>query len=113
MSALGERLRHDVAKYLTRAARNLGAAPISPALAALLARDLYEAPGGGRPSARFAELAAAVDEAAARRVGALFERLDALEPAVRARTEDAMRAAAALALEIAAAIEQATARGRA
>jgi len=108
MTAEAQRLRHDVAKYLTRAARNVGAAPIAPALAAMLARDLYEAPGGGRPSSRFAELAAAVDTETARRVAALFGRVDALEGAVRERDEPAMRAAAALALEIAGAIEQAT-----
>lgn len=108
MSDAAQRLRHDVAKYVTRAARNLGRAPISSALADLLIKDLYEAPGGGRPSARFAELASAVDTTTAARVRAIFVELDTLEPAVRRKDEPAMRAAAALALALAAAIEGAT-----
>lgn len=108
MTDAAQRLRHDVAKYVTRAARNLGRAPISPALADLLIKDLYEAPGGGRPAARFAELASAVDAATATRVRALFAELDRLEPAVRRKDEPAMRAAAAVALALGAAIEGAT-----
>lgn len=102
------RLRHDVAKYLTRAARNLSAAPIAPALAQMLGRDLYEAPGGGRPSARFAELARVLDAKSAAQVRALFAELDALEVEVRERREPAMRMAARVALDISAIIVKGT-----
>jgi hypothetical protein len=76
----------------------------------MLVRDLYEAPGGGRPAQRFAELAHAIDEPSGARIEALFIRLDALEAKVRARDEAAMREGAALALAIADAITSAERR---
>lgn len=94
------RLAHDVGKYLVRAARNLDAAPIPAPVADMLVRDLYEAPGGGRPAARFAALAHAIDEASAAKIAAAFLELDALEPGVRARREAAMRQGAAVAIAI-------------
>jgi hypothetical protein len=104
-----ERLRHDIGKYLVRVARNLSAGPVPPPLADLLARDLYESPAGGRPSAAFAQLAAAIDPASAELIAARFLRLDALEPAVRRHDVAALRAAADLALEIGRALDAALA----
>jgi len=101
-------LRHDIAKYLTRAARNLGAATVSAALAQMLVRDLYEAPQGGRPSQRFDQLAEVLDHGVTSEVKALFDQLDRIEAGVRAHDQDALRAGAAIALRIAALIEAAT-----
>jgi hypothetical protein len=95
-----ERLRHDIGKYLVRIARNLDEGPVPPPLADLLIRDLYESPGGGRPSAAFARLAAAIDQASAEMIAASFARLDALEEKARRHDGAALRAAADLALEI-------------
>jgi hypothetical protein len=102
-----ERLRHDIGKYLVRVARNLGDGPIPASLVDLLIRDLYESPGGGRPSHAFAARANAIDAAFATKIGACFARLDALEDDVRRRDELALRTAADLALEIGAALEAA------
>lgn len=101
-------LRHDVAKYLTRAARNLEDEPISTVLADMLIRDLYQSPTGGRPSRRFDELAAAVGERARAAITARFRELDALEVSIRGRDQVAMRRGAALALEIGRLLDDAT-----
>jgi hypothetical protein len=85
----------------------LSEGPVPSALADLLIRDLYESPGGGRPSAAFAALAAAIDPASAKRIASRFARLDALETEVRGRDGSALRAAADLALEIGRALDAA------
>lgn len=95
-------LAHDVGKYVARIARNVPAGgPFPSALAPLLAKDLYEAPGGGRPSARFEALAAALpasdalDEARAH-----LAAIDALEGAVREADPAACVEACRRALEV-------------
>lgn len=101
------RLRH-LAKYLTRAARNLGAGPIAPALATMLVRDLYEALDGGRPSRAFSRDAEVLPPTDAHAIGLAFEALDRLEARVRAGDEPAMRDAARIALRIAGSIHDGT-----
>jgi hypothetical protein len=103
------RLRHDVARYLTRAACNARNGPIPPALGALLVDDLYVSPTGGRPSARFAEVEDLLPPEVAARIRALFDEIDALERRVRDLDEHALRCAADAALGIAALIDDATA----
>lgn len=106
MSAPGEtaayaRLAHDVGKYVARIAHNIGPDAIPEVLVAMLARDLYELPGGRPASAVFDDLSAALGgepELGAAR--AHLEAIDALEAGVRAGDQGAMHAAAALALEV-------------
>lgn len=95
------RLAHDVGKYVARIAHNVGAGPIPAPLAKLLARDLYELPGGRRASAVFEERSASMPEAdELREARAHLEAIDGLEERVRAADEGAMREAAAHALEV-------------
>ena len=101
------RLRH-LAKYLTRAARNLGAGPISPALGVMLVRDLYEAIDGGTPFHAFLRDADALSQADAHAIGLAFAALDRLETRVRACDQPAMRDAAEIALRIAGSIHDCT-----
>jgi len=104
-AALAAQLAHDIGKYVARGACNVRAGePLPAALLALIARDLYELPGGRRASARFAELAAPLragpPQPALERCAGLLAAIDALEPAVRAGEEPALRRAAALALQV-------------
>jgi hypothetical protein len=100
-AAIYARLSHDVGKYIARIAHNIGDGPIPGALAPLLARDLYELPGGRAASDVLAErsknLPEAPELAAAR---ADLAAIDALEPRVRAAEDAALREAAALALRV-------------
>lgn len=106
------RLLHDVGKYIARAALNLpDAGPIAPALAQLLARDLYALAPGQRASSRFGELAAGVGGAAAEapaltRCRELLAEIDGLEARVRAGEPEALRLAARHAREIAALLHE-------
>lgn len=91
-------LAHDVGKYVARIARNVPPrGPIPAPLIPMLAKDLYELPGGKRASERFRELAPDGEPAAARTA---LEEIDALEAEVRAGDEAACRRACALALEV-------------
>lgn len=104
------RLSHDVGKYIARAARNVPpSGPIPPALVDLMVKDLYAIDGKQRASAVFSARAesegAALDE-----VRASLAEIDALEPRVRAREEEAVRRAVVLALSISDALD-ALARG--
>jgi hypothetical protein len=103
--ALAARLAHDIGKYVARGACNVrDGEVIAEPVARLMTRDLYELAPGCRASRRFTELAAGLrgagEDARFARCDRLFERIDALEPAVRAGDERALRGAAALALEI-------------
>ena len=93
-------LVHDVAKYLTRMARNLPKeGPIPEVLGVMLAKDLYETHRGKPASARFDELSQAIDDAALRgELRAKLTEIDALESQIRSGDAAAMRRAAALAL---------------
>ncbi|MGE0786026.1 MAG: hypothetical protein AB7S26_10085 [Sandaracinaceae bacterium] len=91
-------LAHDIGKYVCRIARNVpDGGPFPAALAPLLAKDLYELPGGGRPSAAFDARAPSGDLPEVR--GA-FARIDAIEPDVRAGDPTACLEACALARAI-------------
>lgn len=91
-------LAHDVGKYVARIARNVPAGgPVPAPLIPLLAKDLYELPGGKRASARFAELAPDGEPTSAREA---LREIDALEPRVRAADQDACLRACSLALEV-------------
>ncbi|MCZ7685454.1 MAG: hypothetical protein M5U28_44430 [Sandaracinaceae bacterium] len=95
------RLAHDVGKYVARVARNVSAgAPVPSALLPMLARDLYELPGGQRASARFEALAGALGGPRVERARASLAAIDALEARVRAAEPEACREACALALEV-------------
>lgn len=93
-------LRHDVAKYLTRVARNLPQdGPIPEDLGSMLAKDLYETHRGRPASARFDELSEAIDDAGLREaLRARLTEIDTLEAEVRRGEAVAMRRAAELAL---------------
>lgn len=95
-------LAHDVGKYIARIARNVPETGAFPgALVPLLAKDLYEAPGGGRPSARFAALAAELPpHAALEEAAAHLRAIDALEGDVRGGDEAACREACRRALAV-------------
>jgi hypothetical protein len=105
------RLQHDVGKYVSRIARNLDGRTVTRALIDLLLRDLYEAPGGGRPAQRFAALSACLAPEARAPITARFVELDALEAALRRGDETAARHAAGIALDIARAIDDAPESG--
>lgn len=102
---LTAQLAHDVGKYLARTARNL---PIEGAvdaeLLAMLCRDLYGDARSAAPSVRFAAIAVELEPLAAdARLGqarALLDELGRREAAVRAGQPQAVRQAAALALQI-------------
>lgn len=93
------RLAHDVGKYVARIAKNVPPdGPVPPPLVGLLAKDLYERPGGGRPSEHFAALAP--DDPALTPVHEALAAIDALEADVRAGDDAACRRACALAREV-------------
>jgi len=96
------RLAHDVGKYLARIARNVPeGGPVPEALVPLLAKDLYELPGGGRPSARFEELAAPLGgDARLDRARELLAAIDALAARVRAGEQEACAGACEMAREV-------------
>lgn len=109
--SVAARLAHDVGKYVARIAHNVPPdGPIPSGLVPLLAKDLYEHPGGGRPSARFAELAP--DDPALRPVREALAAIDALEADVRAADDAACRRACALALEVEGALRAYAAEAR-
>ena len=106
------RLAHDVGKYIARIARNVPEdGPVPAALVPLLVKDLYEAPGGGRPSERFEALAATLSDPRLAVVRADLAALDALEPAVRAAEERACREACRLARGIESALRSVAGEG--
>lgn len=91
-------LAHDVGKYVARTARNLPPeGEIPRVLVDMLCRDLYALTETQRASERFEELAVGLDLATCRE---RFAEIDSLEPRVRAGELEAVRRAAALALEI-------------
>lgn len=95
------RLAHDVGKYVARIARNVAeGSDVPAALVPLLAKDLYEAPGGGRPSARFAELAEGIDDRRLDEARGLLARIDAIEADVRAGAREACNEACVAALRV-------------
>ena len=91
MSAVGA-LHHDVGKRIARTARNVRDVPRTPAILAMLVKDLYAIDGSHRASSVFE----------ARIAG--LERIDAIEPSVRAHDAAAVDEAIALALEVSATI---------
>lgn len=95
-------LVHDVGKYVARIARNVPpSGPVPPSLVPLLAKDLYELPGGLRASQRFEQLldtAPPPEPLEALRV--TFRTIDELEVAVRRGDQAACRRACELALEV-------------
>jgi hypothetical protein len=101
---LSARLVHDVAKYVARTARNVGAEPFSPDLVAMLCRDLFALPRG-RASAVFEELARPIEDVIGRqpafaRARDLLGQIDALEASVRQGEPAALARAVAAALAV-------------
>lgn len=102
---LTAQLVHDVGKYIARTARNLATDIVMDAeLLTMLSRDLYGDDKAGRPAARFAVLAAELRQlwadAPLAPVEHLLVELERSEAAVRAGQPEAVRQAAALALQI-------------
>jgi hypothetical protein len=93
-------LTHDVAKYVTRIARNLpNDGPIPEVLGAMLVKDLYETHRGRPASVCFDDLSQAIIDVDVRtQLRAHLTEIDALEARVRNGDAEAMRRAAALAL---------------
>jgi predicted RNA-binding protein associated with RNAse of E/G family len=101
---LAARLVHDVAKYVSRTARNLTSQALSPDLVAMLCRDLFALPRG-RASAVFAELARPLEQTLGlrpelERARSLLADIDALEAAVRDGQPAALQRAAQAALAV-------------
>ncbi len=102
---LAARGAHAVGKSPARPARNLPAdrAP-SPALVGLLVRDMYALRDGERASAVLARLAAPLralgPDARLDRAAARLAEADALEARVRGADLEAVRAVAAIALDV-------------
>lgn len=101
---LTARLVHDVAKYVARTARNIGAEPLAPDLVAMLCRDLFALPRG-RASLVFEELARPLEDLvgqdpALARAREHLARIDALEVAVRQGEPAALARAVAAALAV-------------
>lgn len=99
MSALAD-LVHDVGKHIARAARNMREA--SPALIAMLVKDLYAIDGTRRASEVFAALRARIegDDPRFDEIAAKLAEIDELESAVRAGEGSAVMRASALALDV-------------
>jgi hypothetical protein len=98
------RLVHDVAKYVSRTARNLTGQDLSPDLAAMLCRDLFALPRG-RASAVFAELARPLEAALGpqpelEQARGWLAEIDALEAAIRGGEVPALLRAAQAALAV-------------
>jgi hypothetical protein len=105
------RLSHDVGKYIARAARNVPpSGTVPPALVDLLVKDLYAIDGKERASAVFERRAQEIAGAELETVREALSEIDALEPRVRAREDEAVRRAVALALSVSDALD-ALARG--
>lgn len=96
------RLLHDVGKYVARTARNLPAeGVVEPALVAMMCRDLYDLPAGGRASALLA--ARAVELPADPRLAqaqALLVEADGLEGELRGGGAAALARARVIALTV-------------
>ncbi len=97
-------LVHSVGKYISRTARNIGAAPISAPLLRMLIKDLYHLDGEHTASAVFARLAAPIEaqkpDRWIDRCRVLLRKIDEIEPAVRRGDDDAVHLAATMAIEI-------------
>ena len=103
--ALVTALAHDVGKYISRTAINLGAYPLSTPLLALLIADLYQLKGALRASAVFEGYAVSIEAILGPSVPLglcrqKLVRIDALEARVRAGEGPAVTEAAALAIDI-------------
>jgi len=95
------RLAHDVGKYVARIAHNISDDPVPHVLGPLMARDLYELPGGQAASKVLAERTEGLpDEPELITARAHLAAIDALEARVRAGEEVALREAAAHALAV-------------
>lgn len=102
MSVDRERVLHDVGKYVARTAMNVPAgAPVPPALAELLLRDVYGRSGEPRMSATFDALVGATDDAALTECRERLRAMDGLEDAARAGDAEALETLAALARAVA------------
>jgi hypothetical protein len=98
---LAARLAHDVGKYVARTARNVADGPVPAPVLAMLVKDLWELPAGGRASVVFERLAAPLrPDPRLEEAGGRLAEIDALESAVRAGDDGAVRRACALALEV-------------
>jgi len=110
-------LLHDVAKYITRTARNVtaGEAP-TETLAAMLLKDVYALDGTRPASAVFREraapLRAVVEDVRLEHTAALLERMDARETDARAGHESALRELVSLSLEVASTLRAVAADAR-
>ncbi len=110
------RLVHEVAKYLSRTARNLPSGPLPAELGRMLVRDLYGARGEPRASQRFEPLSEGlgqlVRDQRLAQCRLLFARIDAMEAEIRQGDEAAMRSAADMAIKIEALLRSMAAEAR-
>jgi hypothetical protein len=94
---MNARLRHDVGKYIARAATNVGTAPVAPGVLRMLIDDLYGGAAQPRASERFHALAPPEIRS---QLTAAFAEIDRLESDVRLAVPTAVQRVAALACEI-------------
>lgn len=103
MSAVAA-LHHDVGKRIARTARNVRDVPRTPAILAMLVKDLYAIDGSHRASSVFEARIAGLEGADIEGIRSRLARIDAIEPSVRAHDAAAVDEAIALALEVSATI---------
>jgi len=102
---LAAKLVHDVAKYISRTARNLGVQENADALLPLLVKDLY-ATRDGQPASRVFEerirplLPLIDDHTTIQYCRDMLTRIDRLEIRLREGEQNAVRTAACLAMEV-------------
>jgi hypothetical protein len=102
---LVRKLGHDVGKYISRAARNMGDTPLSQPLLDLLIEDLFALDGNRRASLVFEDIAAPLEAFIGINVHignarALLLHIDALESDLRSGDNPAIKTAVTLALRV-------------
>ncbi len=102
---LAARLVHDVAKYISRTARNLQGREVTDALLPLLVDDLYTTRDGQSASRVFEERIRPLeplidDHTTIRYCRDMLTRIDRLEIRLRGGEANAVRTAACLAMEV-------------
>jgi hypothetical protein len=103
MSAIAT-LYHDVGKRIARTARNVRDMQRTPAILAMLVKDLYAIDGAHRASSVFEARISEIADADVEPIRTTLARIDALETRVRTNDAAAVDEAIALALEVEAAI---------
>lgn len=102
---VARKLCHDVGKYLTRAARNIGDAKVEGPLLALMLDDLFALDGERRASLVFEDITLPLEALIGKNAHleacrTMLLRIDALESDIRAEKAAAIKEASTLAVEI-------------